>query len=178
MARTIAMCKHLRIWISRMWMGMGGLVVAAILMAICALYYLLTLFLWYLFPERATSITDIENTCVMEDKYSMQIKKKLLSINFSFSTILHVVLLYRLWKKDTFSLRSQFGVLQGSNNNNNKNYYSPERKNILNKQYVSWGSKHSLFLDFFCKTKKTICIENIHFLRALWKMHLLLQFHR
>ena len=34
-------------------MGMGGLVAAAILMAICALYYFLTFFLCYLFPERA-----------------------------------------------------------------------------------------------------------------------------
>ena len=52
-ARTIAMCQHLRIWMSRIWMGMGGLLAAAILMAICALYYFLTFFLWYLFPERA-----------------------------------------------------------------------------------------------------------------------------
>ena len=33
-------------------MGMGGLVAGAILMAICALYYFLTFFLSYLFPER------------------------------------------------------------------------------------------------------------------------------
>ena len=52
-ARTIAMFKHLRIWMSRMWMRMGGLLAAAILMAICALYYFFTFFLWYLFPERA-----------------------------------------------------------------------------------------------------------------------------
>ena len=50
-------------------------------------------------------------------------------------------------------------------------------KNILNKQYVSWGSKYSSFLDFFCKTKKMICLENICFWGTLWKMHLL-QFHR
>ena len=31
-------------------------------------------------------------------------------------------------------------------------YYSPERKKILNKQYVSLGLKHNLFLDFLCKT--------------------------
>ena len=37
-------------------------------------------------------------------------------------------------------------------------------KNILNKQYVLWGLKHSLFLDFFCKTKKTICTENTCFM--------------
>ena len=34
-------------------MGMGGLIAAALLMAICALYYFLTFFLSYLFPERA-----------------------------------------------------------------------------------------------------------------------------
>ena len=34
-------------------MGMGGLVAAAIMMAICALYYFLMFFLSYLFPERA-----------------------------------------------------------------------------------------------------------------------------
>ena len=34
-------------------MGMGGLVVAVILMAICAVYYFLTFFLRYLFPEMA-----------------------------------------------------------------------------------------------------------------------------
>ena len=27
-------------------------------------------------------------------------------------------------------------------------------KNVLNKTYVSWGSKHSLFEDFFCKRKE------------------------
>ena len=50
-------------------------------------------------------------------------------------------------------------------------------KNVLNKTYLSCGSKHSLLLDFFCKTKKTICIENIGFLGILQKIYFL-QFHR
>ena len=50
-------------------------------------------------------------------------------------------------------------------------------KNVLNKTYESCSSKHSLFLDFFCKTKKMICIENIGFLGVLWKIYLL-QFYR
>ena len=29
-------------------------------------------------------------------------------------------------------------------------------KNVLNKTYVSWGSKHSLFLDFFYKTQNDL----------------------
>ena len=55
----------------------------------------------------------------------------------------------------TSAMESVKGI---GNQNQNSFYYSPE-KNILNKKYVSWGSKHSLFLDFFCKTKKMICIK-------------------
>ena len=50
-------------------------------------------------------------------------------------------------------------------------------KNVLKKTYVPLGSKHSLFRNLFCKTKKTICIENIGFFGVLQKIYLLLQFN-
>ena len=52
------------------------------------------------------------------------------------------------------------------------------KKNILNKQYVSWGLKHSLFLwAFSVKRKENDLHKNIRFLGALRKMHLLRQIH-
>ena len=104
--------------------------------------------------------------------------QKKVKTNNSYNFILYNSSMHNYIKKHIINFLKFHLLGPGDCQIRNKSVLFTWEKNILNKTNVSCSSKHSLFLDLFCKTKKTICIENIGFLGVLQKIFLLLQFHR